>query len=133
MTMLLSDSFLLYGFQAILLFLVGYAELKDYGWGRKPTGADATIKRGKASWNILNFCFGIITVNVLQIINSADDAVRFKVLMSTFDLIVMIRLFFFNGWFRNKAIGLVIKAQQLEEGKRAIPRPAAPGGEETNA
>jgi hypothetical protein len=81
----------------------------------------------------LNFCFGIIAVNVLQIINSAEEAVRFKVLMSAFDLIVMIRLFFFNGWFRNKAISLVIRAQQLEEGKRAMPKPASPGGQETNA
>jgi hypothetical protein len=133
MTMLLSDSFLLYGFQAVLLFLVGYAELKDRGWFRKPTGADATTKRGKTSWNILNFSFGIIAVNVLQIINSADAAVHFKVLMSVFDLTVMIWLFFFNGWFRNKTIGIVIKAQQQEEGKRAIPRPAAPGGQETDA
>jgi hypothetical protein len=58
MTMLLSDSFLLYGFQALVALLIGFAELKERRWFTEPTGANATVIRGKESWNILNFSFG---------------------------------------------------------------------------
>jgi hypothetical protein len=116
----LGNAPLLYAFQGVLILLVAFAELQECGWFMKWTGADATVSRGEVSWNALSICFGIIAVNVLQIINSADDSVRFKVLMSTFDLAVMIRLFFFNGWFRNQALLLVGKTRQLEEGRRPI-------------
>src|SRR3954470_24018235 len=87
---LLGDVTLLYAFQAALALLWVFAELRERGWFARPTGAYATVTRGEASWNILNFGFGIIAVNVLQIINSADDTAKFKVLMSFLDLAVMI-------------------------------------------
>ncbi len=58
---------------------------------------------------------------MLQIINGADDTVKFKVLMSAFDLGVMIRLFFFNGWSRNKVIWVISQARHMKEGTRAMP------------
>ena len=119
---LLGDACLLYVFQFVLLVLFIFAELMDMEIFAKPTGADATVQRGPESWRLLNFSFGIIAVNVLQIINSADDTAKFKVLMSALDLGLLIRLFFFNGWFRNKSLMLVMKAQQMSEGQRAIDR-----------
>lgn len=124
---LLGDAVLLYAFQAVVIIIFAFAETKDGGLFNKNTGAYATVTRGETSWNLLSFAFGIIAVNVLQIINSADDTAKFKVLMSGFDLVVMIRLFYFNGWFRNKTLGLIGIAQTLEEGKRAMPKPSAPG------
>jgi hypothetical protein len=122
---------LLYGFQLILVIVLIIAELNDRGVFDRPTDFSATVVRGNPSWEMLSFSFGLIAVNVLQIINSADDTVKFKVLMSGFDLAVLIRLFFFNGWFRNKTISLVSQAKGLEEGRRAMPKPPAPasGGE----
>ena len=98
-----------------------YAEIKEHGWFTKRTGAFASVKRAEKSWNYLELAFGIIAVNVLQIINRADDTVKFKVLMSAFDLGVMIRLFFFNGWFRNKILGVIFNALNMKEGTRAMP------------
>ena len=132
-TTLLGDTVLLWTFLAVLLLLAAYAELRDRGWRNMPTNAHATVVRGETSWNVLVFGFGIIAVNVLQIINSADDSVKFKVLMSTINLVVLIRLFFFNGWFRNKAIGFVAKAQGLEEGARSFPKPPVTPEETTAA
>lgn len=116
---LIGDNCLLCVLQVILFFLLILAELLNAGYLDKPTGAQATVIRGRTSWNYLNCAFGIITINILQIINSADDSVKFKVLMSLFDLAVMIRLFFFNGWFRNFAIGIVGKSKGLQEGGKA--------------
>jgi hypothetical protein len=123
---LLGDAVLLYTFQVAVAILFIFAEMNDGGLFNKKTGAYATTTRGAESWNLLSFAFGIIAVNVLQIINSADDSTKFKVLMSGFDLVVMIRLFYFNGWFRNKTLGVIGIAQTLEEGKRAMPKPATP-------
>lgn len=124
---LLGDAFLLYAFQVAVAILLVVAELKDGGLFNKKTGAYAITTRGAESWNLLSFAFGIVAVNILQIINSADDTAKFKVLMSGFDLVVMIRLFYFNGWFRNKTLGVIGIAQTLEEGKRAMTKPAASG------
>lgn len=110
-----TDSIMLYAFQALLIAILIFAEMAKAGYFKRSTGANATVRRSVTSWNYLNCCFGIISINVLQIINSADNSVKYKVLMSSFDLAVMIRLFFFNGWFRNKAIGIVGKAKGLQE------------------
>jgi hypothetical protein len=40
--------------------------------------------------------------------------------MSVVDLGLMIRLFFFNGWSRNKIIGFVSQARNMNEGTRAM-------------
>ncbi len=116
---------MLYAFHVGLVILTCFAELKDRGYFTRPTGGYATRVRGEVSWRMLNLGFGIVTVNVLQIISSADDSVKFKVLMGAFDLVVMIRLFFFNGWFRNEVIGLIGRAQRMEEGQRGVTRPAS--------
>ncbi len=121
MSMLLGDATLLWVFQAFLVLTFCYAEIKEHGWFIKQTGAHASVERGEASWNYLDFAFGIVAVNVLQIINGADDTVKFKVLMSAFDLGVMIRLFFFNGWSRNKVIWVISQARHMKEGTRAMP------------
>jgi hypothetical protein len=52
---------------------------------------------------------------------SIYDTVKFKVLMSAIDLGVMIRLFFFNGWSRNKIIGIINQARDMSERTRAMP------------
>ena len=121
MSMLLGDATLLWIFLAFLVLMLCYAEIKEHGWFTKRTGVFASVKRAEESWESLELAFGIIAVNVLQIINSADDTVKFKVLMSAIDLGVMIRLFFFNGWFRNKILGVVINARNMREGTRAMP------------
>lgn len=121
MSTVLGDATLLWIFQALLVIAFCWAELREHGWFTKQTGTYVSVERGPASWSSLNFGFGIIAVNVLQIINSADDTVKFKVLISTLDLGVMIRLFFFNGWSRNKIIGFVSQAQNMREGTRAMP------------
>jgi hypothetical protein len=121
MSMLFGDATLLWTFQAFLVLTFCYAEIKVHGWFTKQTGVYVSVKRGEASWNNLDFAFGIMAVNVLQIINSADDTVKFKVLISAFDLGVMIRLFFFNGWSRNKIIGVINQARHMKEGTRAMP------------
>jgi hypothetical protein len=70
MSTLLSDATLLWVFQAILAAAFGYAELNEYGWFTNHTGAYASVKRGPKSWSILDFAFGILAVNVLQIMGS---------------------------------------------------------------
>ena len=121
MSTVLGDATLLWSFLALLVAAFCWAELREHGWFTKQTGAYASVQRGPTSWSYLDFAFGAIAVNVLQIINNADDTVKFKVLMSTIDLGVMIRLFFFNGWSRSKIIEFVGKARNMREGARAMP------------
>ena len=125
MSTVLGDATLLCIFQALFVAAFCWAELREHGWFTKQTGVYASVERGPTSWSYLDFAFGIIAVNVLQIINGADDTVKFKVLMSTLDLGVMIRLFFFNGWSRNKIIGFISQAQEYERRDQSHARAGA--------
>jgi len=118
MSTLVGDAALVYAFQAVLLLLLVLARLKESGRFNEPTGADAAVDRGEASWNMLNLSFGIIAVDVLQIINGADDSVKFKVLWGALDLAAMIYLFFVNDWSRNRVLELVARSRRSRQGRR---------------
>jgi hypothetical protein len=123
----LDDDFLLYGLQAVLVLVFCYSLLRERGWFTRPTGASATNVRGNVSWESLNIAFGLVGVNVLQIVTGASDSVRFKVAMGFTDLAILIYLFFFSSWFRNKVIGWISSSRTKEEGALAVSRAPTPG------
>jgi hypothetical protein len=103
-------------FQILLLFVLLYAIRRDKGWFMPPSALEGSkIQRGKESWEILIFAYTIVTVNVLQIIGSSNAFPNCKALLGFIDLVAMLYLFFFNGWFRNWTLKVVGKAKSLEE------------------
>jgi hypothetical protein len=64
-------------------------------------------------------------VNVLQIVTNAPDSMRFRVAMGFTELAVLIYLFFFSNWFRNKVICWINASRTKEEGALAAPKPDA--------
>jgi len=62
----------------------------------------------------------IVSILILQIINVSESYVNYKVLISIIDLSILLYLFYFNGWFRNKIIGILSKVQNLEENLNLI-------------
>jgi hypothetical protein len=111
-----ADQIVLWGLPIILVATALYGLCKDKGWLMPPSPLEgSSIKRGPESWNRLNVAFGIVSVNVLQIIGSSNGLPSCRATLGFIDLAAMIYLFFFNGWFRNKAIGLISQSQTMEE------------------
>jgi hypothetical protein len=77
--------------------------------------AGSSLQRGEASWKLLEFAYAIVSVNVIQIIGSSNAYPGWNATLGFFDLVAMIYLFFFNGWFRNWTLRMVGMAQSLEE------------------
>lgn len=113
---LLSDKFVFPLFEAAFLVLFVYAVLRVRGWFVHKTGINATVKRGQESWNLLfNLAFGLASVILIFIIDSTEAMVGYKTLISIVNLAMLLYLALFNGWFRNKIIGIISKSQQMEE------------------
>ena len=66
MSMLLGDATLLWIFLAFLVLTLCYAEIKEHGWFTNGPGC-CIRQKGRESWESLELAFGIIAVNVLQI------------------------------------------------------------------
>jgi hypothetical protein len=108
---LLNDSVIFPIFQISLLSLVLYAI-----WGQRRMKSDlVTVKRGEKSWNSFRLGFGITSVVLVQVINATDNLRGYKTFICIADLGSLIYLSFYNGWFRNATINLIIKLQGKEE------------------
>ena len=89
-----------------------YALIRDC---RPRSGILAILKRGPESWNKLYLAYGIASVVVMQVINSAEACVGHKTLISVVDLVLLFYLFFYNSWFRNKMIEYITRSQEKKE------------------
>jgi thiosulfate reductase cytochrome b subunit len=111
-----SDKFIFPLFEGAFLFLFVYALLHEKGFLRNQSNLKLSVEKGKESWGNFTLAFGIASIIVLmQIINSADALHGYKTIISIVNLLMLIYLIFFNGWFRNKVIGLIIRSQKKIE------------------
>ncbi|TAK62768.1 hypothetical protein [Methylobacter sp.] len=102
-------------FQAIFVTLFLYAFVKDRGWFKRKSGLTATVKRGKESWANFHLMYGLLAVVFAEVINTTETLKGFKTIITLADLSVLFYLCFFNGWFRNKIMGIIIASQNMEE------------------
>ena len=103
-------------FQILLLLTAANGFRRDKGWFMPRSAFEgSSMKRGETSWRLLEFAYAIISVNVIQIVVSANAFPGWNATLAFFDLVAMIYLFFFNGWFRNCTLRVVGLAKSLEE------------------
>jgi hypothetical protein len=111
----LSDKFILPLFEGVFLLLFICALLHEKGFLRKQSNLKMSIKRGEKGWEDLTLVFGIASIVLMQIINSADALHGYKTIISITNLFMLIVLVFYNGWCRNKIIGLITRSKTIEE------------------
>jgi hypothetical protein len=110
------DQIVIGAFQVVLLGTVLNGLRRDRGWFMPPSPFDgSSVSRGETSWKALEFAYAIVSVNVLQIMASSDAFPGWNTTLAFLDLVAMIYLFFFNGWFRNLTLKAVGKAKAFEE------------------
>ena len=63
----------------------------------------------------MNLAFGIVSVNILQIVGSSDALPNCRAALGFINVTAMIYLFYFNGWFRNKTIGFIGRSQEMDK------------------
>jgi hypothetical protein len=95
-------------FYSIYRFYIHWRLFPNAGW-------PGTVKRGKGSWNSFLATYGIVSVLLLQIVNSVQGLESAKVLISVGNLLVLLHLFLFNGWFKNALLGAWRRITEREE------------------
>ena len=112
----MGDEVVVGGFQVVLVAVWLYAMGKDRGWFTPPSPLEgSSVVRGAESWGQINLAFGIASVVVMQIIDMSDAFAGYKAVVAALDITLLVRLFFFNGWFRNKTLAFVAKSSHMEE------------------
>jgi uncharacterized protein (DUF58 family) len=77
---------------------------------RKTSGFEVT--RGETSLTFLYVAYGIVTVIYALVIQVAESAHGYKVLLMALDYAALTYVCFFNSWARNKLIGFYIRIQK---------------------
>jgi hypothetical protein len=101
---ILSDKYVFPAFEIALGLLFLYAFFKG-----RHTGQYA--KRGDFSRNAFHVTYGLVSVIVLQVVNSAEALEGYKTILSIADTAVLAYLCYLNGWSRNKIIEWVVAWQ----------------------
>lgn len=112
---IISDKVIFPLFEVAFLLLFIYAFFYEKASFKKKGNLKVDVKRSKDTWENFPLAFGIVSIVLMQIINSADALYGYKTFISIVNLLMLIYLSFFNGWFRNKVIGLIIRSQNKIE------------------
>jgi hypothetical protein len=71
---------------------------------RVSDSAELSVKRGAESREQFHLAYGLLSVIVLQVVNSAQALHDYKTVLSIADIAVVVYLAYFSGWMRNKII-----------------------------
>ena len=119
-----SDRIFFFAFEVAFWVLVISAYFKEKQFGRRlrrkifgPPGLEATlsVKRGEESWNGFILAYGVASVIFAEVISSTSAFPNHKTILMVSNLSALLYLSFFNGWFRNRILGLILKAKTVEE------------------
>jgi hypothetical protein len=112
---LLSDQFIFPAFQAGFLLFTIFAWAKDRGLFTPNGSVSLSVKRGEKSWNYFHLAYALLVVVFVEAINTMEAWKGYKTLVTIVDLALLLYLCFFNGWCRNKILGVINASQQMEE------------------
>lgn len=73
------------------------------------------IKRGANSWAFFPIAFNILLTIGVGIISVLNIFWVYKVVLFIISAVTFFYLSFFNSWFRNQIVGLMMKSQQKKE------------------
>jgi len=110
-----SDKIIFPIFELFFLLFFVYAIARDKKLIGRKKGAVLSVKRGELSWNNIFISYGLASVVIIQIISSSESLKNYKVIISLMNLVFLMYLVFFNGWLRNKIIGIVSKSKNMWE------------------
>jgi hypothetical protein len=91
------DLVLFFVMEGSLLALSGYAIWKFYF--QKLKGIPSGVRSGEKSRTKFVISYGVASVVVLQLVNSVSMLRDCRTLISVLNLVLLLHLFFFNGWF----------------------------------
>ena len=113
---LVNDKFIFPLFEVLFIALFFYALAKERRWLPKKPGSTASVERGKeGGWDYFQLAYGVITIVLLQFINSAEALKGYKTIISLVDIFMWTYLAFFNSWFRDEIIRFVVNSQKKKD------------------
>ncbi len=113
---IMSDQVTFIFFELLFLLFIVIAVWRNSRFKR----SGGSVKRDQKTWNYFYLAYGIASVIMIQIISVSDWGKGYKVIISVANIGLLLYVTFFNGWFRNKIIGVIIKSQEMREGGGVI-------------
>lgn len=102
-------------FQVLIALVLTYGLIKEYGRLRQKGSVTLSVKRGKESWNYFHLMYALLVVVIVEVNNTAEALKGCKTIITLLDLAALFYLCFFNGWFRNRTLGLIRASLNKEE------------------
>jgi len=96
-----------YAILAVEVLVIGLVVVSAFKALRKNKGVRLSVTRGPESRKKFGVAYGFGSVLILQLINSSEAFIGYKVLLSLFNLAALFYLCFLSAWFRNKIIGWI--------------------------
>ncbi len=107
----LRDGIILPAFELILFLVFMYSLYKDVS----SRGSGLVVKRGQESWAYFGLVNGIVSLILIEIINSSSALTEYKVILILLNLSIALYLCFFNSWFRNQIVGFIERSKSKAE------------------
>lgn len=107
----LKDGIVLPVFELTLFIVFLYSFYKEVS----RRGSGLVVKRGQEGWAYFGLVYGIVSLILIEIINSSSALMEYKVILILLNLSIALYLCFFNSWFRNKIVGFIERSKNKAE------------------
>jgi hypothetical protein len=80
------------------------------------------VKRGEKSWAYFSIAYNILLtlfIGLISVLPSFPCGVFVKLFLILFFAYLFFKLCFYNGWFRNKIVGVFSRSQEMKEESKA--------------
>ena len=109
-----SDEYVFPILQVGIILYSGFALFKKKFRSKNKHSSTISVKRGEFSWGSLTMAYGFMALMLLEMINTTEYLIGYKSIITIIYLSALIYLCFFNGWSRNKIIGIVSTWKSVE-------------------
>lgn len=110
-----NDQYLLPLIQLLFVLFGFYAINRDRNCKKSSSGFNASLKRGPQSMSIFHSTYVALAFLIVLVTLNVKAAENHKVFFLLLNIGLLAYLCFWNVWFRNKLMGLIIKVSELEK------------------
>ncbi len=110
----LCDRYVFIAVQFFLVVLLIFSVVFNFAAKSRKNGVRASVIRGENSFLKFQFTWGVLSFAFIEWINLSSAFIGFKLFFGTIDVLILMYLCFYNGWFQNKVIILFDKSSKCD-------------------
>jgi hypothetical protein len=112
---ILHDQFAFWVFEFLFFILFMRSVISDFGWFNSNPEIAMALTRGDESWKCFVFVYTTTALIFLELINTTKAVDDYKTIITIANMAMLLYLCFYNSWFRNQIVGIVMKSKDKVE------------------